>query len=109
MLASLRGVTSGLRKTQPSGGDNFYGFYLDNLDIVAAMLALFGLGLVAFSQYTKTGRALRAVADDHQARLSVGISVCDDLGDGLVDCGLCGAWLRVSCGEQNPACNSRFR
>ena len=28
-----------------------------------------------FSQYTKQGRALRAVADDHQAALSVGISL----------------------------------
>ena len=31
--------------------------------------------LVAFSQYTKQGRAMRAVADDHQAALSVGISL----------------------------------
>ena len=31
--------------------------------------------LVCFSQYTKQGRALRAVADDHQAALSVGISL----------------------------------
>ena len=28
-----------------------------------------------FSQYSKQGRALRAVADDHQAALSVGISL----------------------------------
>ena len=33
------------------------------------------ISLVLFSQYTKTGRALRAVADDHQAALSVGISL----------------------------------
>ena len=32
-------------------------------------------GLIAFSQYTKQGRAMRAVADDHQAALSVGISL----------------------------------
>ena len=31
--------------------------------------------LVAFSQYTKQGRAMRAVADDHQAALSVGVSL----------------------------------
>ena len=63
-------------KTAFLGGENFYGFYLDNLDIVAAILAAFLVsGLVAFSQYTKTGRALRAVADDHQAALSVGISL----------------------------------
>ncbi|PLS21895.1 branched-chain amino acid ABC transporter permease [Neptunicoccus cionae] len=58
------------------GGDDFYGFYLDSLDIVAAVFAgLLVLSLVLFSQYTKTGRALRAVADDHQAALSVGISL----------------------------------
>jgi branched-chain amino acid transport system permease protein len=58
------------------GGDAFYGFYLDNLDIVAAVLAaVLVSSLVAFSQFTKTGRALRAVADDHQAALSVGISL----------------------------------
>ncbi|UWQ22340.1 branched-chain amino acid ABC transporter permease [Jannaschia sp. W003] len=53
-----------------------YGFFIDNLDIVATVIAaLLVLGLVAFSQYTKQGRALRAVADDHQAALSVGISL----------------------------------
>ena len=31
--------------------------------------------LTLFSQYSKQGRALRAVADDHQAALSVGISL----------------------------------
>lgn len=39
--------------------------------IAAALVAI----LVLFFQYTKTGRALRAVADDHQAALSVGISL----------------------------------
>ncbi len=53
-----------------------YGFYIDNLDISAAIIAtILVAGLVAFSQYTKQGRALRAVADDHQAALSVGISL----------------------------------
>ena len=58
------------------GGDQFYGFYLDRLDIWATVLAaILVISLVLFSQYTKTGRALRAVADDHQAALSVGISL----------------------------------
>ncbi|MEM8848909.1 MAG: branched-chain amino acid ABC transporter permease [Pseudomonadota bacterium] len=53
-----------------------YGFFIDNLDIVATVIAgLLVAGLVVFSQYTKQGRALRAVADDHQAALSVGISL----------------------------------
>ncbi len=53
-----------------------YGFFIDNLDIVATLIAV-GLvvALTLFSQYSKQGRALRAVADDHQAALSVGISL----------------------------------
>ena len=46
------------------------------IDIAAALIAaamVVGLGL--FFQYTRVGRALRAVADDHQAALSVGISL----------------------------------
>jgi branched-chain amino acid transport system permease protein len=49
---------------------------LQKLDIAAAVIALvmvIGLGL--FFQRTRIGRALRAVADDHQAALSVGISL----------------------------------
>jgi len=58
------------------GGEDFYGFYLDTLDIYATVIAIILVtSLVLFSQYTKTGRALRAVADDHQAALSVGISL----------------------------------
>jgi branched-chain amino acid transport system permease protein len=53
-----------------------YGFFIDNLDIVATVIAaILVLALVAFSQYTKQGRAMRAVADDHQAALSVGINL----------------------------------
>ncbi|KAJ57538.1 ABC transporter permease [Actibacterium mucosum KCTC 23349] len=58
------------------GNENFYGFFLDQLDIVATVIAaILVAGLVIFSQYTKQGRAMRAVADDHQAALSVGISL----------------------------------
>ncbi|MFK7754204.1 MAG: branched-chain amino acid ABC transporter permease [Sedimentitalea sp.] len=66
----IEDMTSGL------GTDNFYGFFIDNLDIVATLVAvLLVVALVAFSQYTKEGRAMRAVADDHQAALSVGVSL----------------------------------
>jgi len=62
--------TSGL------GGDDFYGFFIDKLDMLATVVAIVLVGaLIAFSQYTKQGRAMRAVADDHQAALSVGISL----------------------------------
>ncbi|MCW1931609.1 branched-chain amino acid ABC transporter permease [Pararhodobacter zhoushanensis] len=53
-----------------------YGFYLDTLNLWALVIAgVMVTALVIFSQYTKQGRALRAVADDHQAALSVGISL----------------------------------
>ncbi|SMX46203.1 branched-chain amino acid ABC transporter permease [Actibacterium lipolyticum] len=53
-----------------------YGFFIDRLDIVATVIAaLLVISLTLFSQYSKQGRALRAVADDHQAALSVGISL----------------------------------
>lgn len=53
-----------------------YGFFIDNLDLVATLVAIILVtALVIFSQYTKQGRALRAVADDHSAALSVGISL----------------------------------
>ena len=53
-----------------------YGFFIDNLDIVATIIAVTLVGsLVIFAQYTKEGRAMRAVADDHQAALSVGVSL----------------------------------
>ena len=53
-----------------------YGFFIDNLDIVAAVVAvILVIALTLYSQYSKQGRALRAVADDHQAALSVGISL----------------------------------
>jgi branched-chain amino acid transport system permease protein len=58
------------------GDEDFYGFFIDKLDMVATVVAIILVGaLVAFSQYTKQGRAMRAVADDHQAALSVGISL----------------------------------
>ncbi|MBO9407085.1 branched-chain amino acid ABC transporter permease [Shimia sp. R9_1] len=58
------------------GNENFYGFFLDQLDLIATVIAtILVIALVLFSQYTKQGRAMRAVADDHQAALSVGISL----------------------------------
>ncbi len=62
--------------TAGMGGDDFYGFFIDKLDMVATVVAIILVAsLIAFSQYTKHGRAMRAVADDHQAALSVGISL----------------------------------
>jgi branched-chain amino acid transport system permease protein len=53
-----------------------FNIYIDRLEIVAAVTAaLLVTVLAVFFQYTRIGRALRAVADDHQAALSVGISL----------------------------------
>jgi len=49
---------------------------LQKIDIAAAIIASLMVGTLAvFFQKTRIGRALRAVADDHQAALSVGISL----------------------------------
>ena len=49
---------------------------LQKIDIAAAIIAaVMVAGLALFFQKTRIGRALRAVADDHQAALSVGISL----------------------------------
>ncbi|MBP7240829.1 branched-chain amino acid ABC transporter permease [Amaricoccus sp.] len=54
----------------------YWGMYIDKLDITATVIAgILVVSLTLFSQYTRIGRALRAVADDHQAALSVGISL----------------------------------
>ncbi|PYF12072.1 amino acid/amide ABC transporter membrane protein 1 (HAAT family) [Rhodobacter viridis] len=72
------GLPQGINETIESVTDTWfgYGFFIDNLDIVAAIVSVaLVTALTLFSQYSKQGRALRAVADDHQAALSVGISL----------------------------------
>ncbi|WP_050527549.1 branched-chain amino acid ABC transporter permease [Pseudorhodobacter aquimaris] len=72
------GLPQGISETIETVTYNWfgYGFFIDKLDIVAALVAAaLVIALTLFSQYTKYGRALRAVADDHQAALSVGISL----------------------------------
>lgn len=80
--AEVKRLDVGLPQGMSSAVDDFtynlfgYGFYLDRLDIWAAGIAgILVITLTLFSQYTRQGRALRAVADDHQAALSVGISL----------------------------------
>ncbi|WP_418024465.1 branched-chain amino acid ABC transporter permease [Paracoccus sp. TD-10] len=72
------GLPQGISETVEAMTDDWlgYGFFIDRLDIWAAVIAAaLVAALVGFSQYTKQGRAMRAVADDHQAALSVGISL----------------------------------
>jgi branched-chain amino acid transport system permease protein len=52
------------------------GIYVEKLEMfAAATAAIMVVVLAVFFQKTRIGRALRAVADDHQAALSVGISL----------------------------------
>ena len=72
------GLPQGISDTIEAATDRMfgYGFFIDNLDLVATVVAVaLVTALTLFSQYSKQGRALRAVADDHQAALSVGISL----------------------------------
>ncbi len=64
----------------PQGASDFlldnFNLYLEKLEIFAAVTAATLVTILAiFFQKTRIGRALRAVADDHQAALSVGISL----------------------------------
>lgn len=53
-----------------------YGLYVEKIEVAAAVIAAILVAILAvFFQKTRIGRALRAVADDHQAALSVGISL----------------------------------
>jgi branched-chain amino acid transport system permease protein len=78
----LQGLAQGIWGTQPRGleiglVDQTYeiaGMFISNMDILGAVVAgLLVILLVWFFQKTKTGRALRAVSDDHEAALAVGI------------------------------------
>lgn len=58
----------------PDKSFEYAGMLFNTLDLSAALIAAVMVTVLAlFFQYTGTGRALRAVADDHQAALSVGI------------------------------------
>ena len=64
----------------PQGASDFlldnYNLYVEKIEMVAAATAaIMVTGLAIFFNRTRIGRALRAVADDHQAALSVGISL----------------------------------
>lgn len=60
----------------PTGVYDINGVFIEQLDLVAALSAGTMVAVLAvFFNKTRIGRALRAVADDHQAALSVGISL----------------------------------
>jgi branched-chain amino acid transport system permease protein len=78
----LEGFSQALWGTQPKGLDigipdtpfEVGGIFISRLDLVGATVAaLLVLALVWFFQRTTTGLGLRAVSDDHEAALAVGI------------------------------------
>lgn len=72
MITTELGLPTGSSDWEIGGGLVIF----QHIDIAAAIIAaLLIAGLALFFNKTKTGRALRAVADDHQAALSVGISL----------------------------------
>ncbi|MEM8796978.1 MAG: branched-chain amino acid ABC transporter permease [Pseudomonadota bacterium] len=72
MISKELGLPSGAIDVEMLGG--FVTF--QNIDIAAAVIAIIMVASLAFFfNKTTIGRALRAVADDHQAALSVGISL----------------------------------
>ena len=72
MITEQLGLPTGSYEWEALGGRVIF----QQIDIAAAVIAaLMVAGLALFFQQTRIGRALRAVADDHQAALSVGISL----------------------------------
>ncbi|MEO1677550.1 MAG: branched-chain amino acid ABC transporter permease [Pseudomonadota bacterium] len=72
MITSELGIPTGDVVLEPWGGL----LILQHIDITAVIVAgLLVVGLLVFLNYTRMGRAVRALGDDHQAALSVGISL----------------------------------
>lgn len=72
MITEEIGLPTGATDVEMLGGVVFF----EHLDIAAVVIAgLMVAALALFFSKTRIGRALRAVADDHQAALSVGISL----------------------------------
>jgi branched-chain amino acid transport system permease protein len=72
MITEELGIPTGDTVLEPFGGL----LILQHLDITVVIVAtLLVLALLAFLNYTQMGRAIRALGDDHQAALSVGISL----------------------------------
>ncbi|WP_068115733.1 branched-chain amino acid ABC transporter permease [Tropicimonas marinistellae] len=72
MITADLGIPTGDVVLEPFGGL----LILQHIDITAVVVAgLLVLGLLLFLNRTRMGRAIRALGDDHQAALSVGISL----------------------------------
>ncbi len=72
--ASVRGLDLGLQDEPLQWVSDQWGMSISKFDLAAAgVAAILVTSLALFFSRTRIGRALRAVADDHQAALAVGI------------------------------------
>ena len=72
MITEQVGIPTGDFVLEPFGGL----LILQQLDVTVVLVAAaLVAGLLAFLTFTRMGRAIRALGDDHQAALSVGISL----------------------------------
>ncbi|QID19091.1 branched-chain amino acid ABC transporter permease [Nitrogeniibacter mangrovi] len=72
--ASVRGLDLGIEDVPVETLMDKFNILVSSFDVFAAVAAGVLVAVLAlFFQYTRIGRALRAVADDHQAALSIGI------------------------------------
>jgi branched-chain amino acid transport system permease protein len=72
--ASVRGLDLGVEDVPIEWMLDRFNILVSSFDVFAAVAAgILVAALALFFQYTRIGRALRAVADDHQAALSIGI------------------------------------
>jgi branched-chain amino acid transport system permease protein len=72
MIARELGIPAGSVELNPFGG--FMLMEARDITVVIGAVAMV-LGLLAFLNYSRMGRAIRALGDDHQAAVSVGISL----------------------------------
>jgi branched-chain amino acid transport system permease protein len=74
--ADVHALDVGIPDTPLQGLSEATGVFVSTFDLVAAAVAgLLVLTLAVFFQKTRVGRALRAVADDHQAASATGIAL----------------------------------
>ncbi|GAB6050626.1 branched-chain amino acid ABC transporter permease [Hydrogenophilus islandicus] len=72
--SNVRGLDIGIADEPVMWLLNATNMLVSKFDLTAAAIAAVLVAVLSlFFQYTKTGRALRAVADDHQAALSIGV------------------------------------
>ena len=93
----------------PDDSFEFAGMLLNQFELFAALTAALLVALLAvLSQKTAIGRALRAVADDHQAATAVGIPL-QTIWVTVWSVAAWWRWWRASCGDRKAACNSACR